>query len=64
MPSLLDQCCAVALLTENAALQIRRLGESPDDAAQLTTTRNAVKLARDMLDGFLERLPKKAKVRR
>ena len=58
---LVDQCAAVAMLVENAATQIRKLGESPEDAAQLTTTRNACELARETLDGFLERLPVKAK---
>lgn len=58
---LVDQCAAVAMLVENAATQIRRLGEAPEDSAQLTTTRNAMVLARDSLDGLLERLPKRGR---
>lgn len=54
---LVDQCAAVAILTENAALQIRKFAEAPTDASQLKTTRNAMTLARDSLDGLLERLP-------
>jgi len=61
--SLIDQTAAVAMLVENAATQIRRLGEAPEDPAQVKTTRKACLLARDCLDGFLERLPKKSKVR-
>ncbi len=58
---LVDQCAAVAMLVENAATQIRRLGEAPDDSARLVTCRKACQLARDTLDGFLERLPAEPK---
>ena len=62
--NLIDQCAAVAVLTENAATQIRRLGEAPEDPAQVKTTRKACQLARDCLEGFVERLPRKAQVQR
>ncbi len=57
--NLVDQCAAVAMLVENAATQIRKFGEAPTDASQLKTTRNAMVLARDSIDGLLERLPAK-----
>ena len=60
---LVDQCAAVAILVENAATQIRRFAEAPDDASQLVTTRNAMVLGRDSLDGLLERLPTKGSKR-
>ena len=60
---LVDQCAAVAMIVENAATQIRKFGESPEDGAQLTTTRNACQLARDSIDGLLERLPTKGSKR-
>jgi uncharacterized protein (DUF2267 family) len=58
--NLLDQSTAVAIMLENAATQIRKLAETPEDTAQLKTTRKACQLARDVLDGFVERLPRKA----
>ncbi len=59
--NLVDQCAAVAMLVENAATQIRRLGESPTNGGQLKTCRNAMVLARDSIDGMLERLPAKGR---
>ncbi len=59
---LVDQCAAVAMLVENAATQIRKLGEAPTDGGQLKNCRSAIVLARDSIDGLLERLP--AKVRK
>lgn len=46
------------MLVENASGQLCKFADDPSDAGQLKTTRNACKLARDCLDGLLERLPK------
>jgi hypothetical protein len=60
-----QQCTAVAIICGNAQQQLNALAQAygradlRDEVPQLTTTaRNAARLARDMLDGFLERLPK------
>jgi hypothetical protein len=45
------------MVTANAVDQLFKLSLDVDDPAQLTTTRKACTLARDSLDGLLERLP-------
>ena len=59
-----DQCRAVAMLADNAAEQLRRYADNPTEATQLKITRNAATLARDSLDGLLERLPKAGRARK
>jgi hypothetical protein len=60
-----QQLSAVAIITANCTQQLNALAQAhgrsdlQDEVPRLTTTaRNAAKLARDMLDGLLERLPK------
>lgn len=60
------QCTSVAIICGNAQQQLVALSQAysrndlQDEIPRLTTTaRNAVKLARDMLDGLLERLEAK-----